>query len=68
VQLEHPKLGRYESFGRTISFSDTQSEIWGPPPLCGQHTRAIMLGLGYEDAEIDKLVEAKAVFEELWVD
>jgi crotonobetainyl-CoA:carnitine CoA-transferase CaiB-like acyl-CoA transferase len=68
VRLEHPRLGRYESFGRTINFSETQPQIWGPPPLCGQHTRPIMEEMGYEGAEIDKLVEAKAVFEELWVD
>jgi crotonobetainyl-CoA:carnitine CoA-transferase CaiB-like acyl-CoA transferase len=68
VRLEHPRLGRYESFGRTINFSETQPQIWGPPPLCGQHTRPIMEEMGYESAEIDKLVEAKAVFEELWVD
>ena len=68
VCLEHPKLGHYETFGRTIDFSDTQPEIWGPPPLCGQHTRAIMEEYGYEETEIDKLVDAKAVFEELWVD
>jgi crotonobetainyl-CoA:carnitine CoA-transferase CaiB-like acyl-CoA transferase len=68
LRMQHPKLGRYESFGRTITFSDTQAEIWGPPPLCGQHTRAIMTGLGYGDDEVDHLVAAKAVFEELWVD
>jgi crotonobetainyl-CoA:carnitine CoA-transferase CaiB-like acyl-CoA transferase len=68
VSLEHPKLGRYETFGRTIDFSDTQPEIWGPPPLCGQHTRAIMEEYGYKETEIDKLVDARAVFEELWVD
>jgi crotonobetainyl-CoA:carnitine CoA-transferase CaiB-like acyl-CoA transferase len=68
VRLEHPRLGHYETFGRTIDFSDTQPEIWGPPPLCGQHTRVIMEEYGYEEAEIDKLVETKAVFEELWVD
>ena len=67
VRLEHPLLGRYEAFGRTIDFSDTQAEIWGAPPLCGQHTRSIMNDMGYEDAEIDKLVKAKAVFEEFRV-
>jgi crotonobetainyl-CoA:carnitine CoA-transferase CaiB-like acyl-CoA transferase len=68
TRLHHPKLGRYESFGRTIDFSDTQPQIWGAPPLCGQHTCSIMREMGYEDAEIEKLVAARAVFEELWVD
>ncbi len=68
VVQEHPKLGRFEHFGQTITFSDTPQRIWGPPPVCGQHTRQIMEQHGFDGAEIDKLVEAKAVFEERWVD
>jgi len=68
VHQQHPKLGRFEHFGKTIHFSDTPERIWGPPPVCGQHTRDIMGAHAFEDAEIDKLVEAKAVFEEHWVE
>jgi crotonobetainyl-CoA:carnitine CoA-transferase CaiB-like acyl-CoA transferase len=68
VQHEHPKVGRLEQFGRTADFSDTQPEIWGPPPICGQHTREILASVGYQESEIEKLLEAKAVFENLWVD
>jgi crotonobetainyl-CoA:carnitine CoA-transferase CaiB-like acyl-CoA transferase len=68
VHQHHPKLGSFEHFGKTIHFSDTPERIWGPPPVCGQHTRQIMHEHGYDDAEIDKLVDSKAVFEELWVE
>jgi crotonobetainyl-CoA:carnitine CoA-transferase CaiB-like acyl-CoA transferase len=68
VKQQHPKLGRYEQFGVTIDFSDTPQHIFGPPPVVGQHTREIMREHGYDDTEIDKLVDAKAVFEELWID
>jgi crotonobetainyl-CoA:carnitine CoA-transferase CaiB-like acyl-CoA transferase len=68
VHQQHPKVGRFEHFGKTIHFSDTPERIWGPPPVCGQHTREIMREHGFEDAEIDKLADAKAVFEEHWVD
>jgi crotonobetainyl-CoA:carnitine CoA-transferase CaiB-like acyl-CoA transferase len=68
VHQQHPKLGAYEQMGKTIHFSDTPERIWGPPPVCGQHTREIMHEHGFDDAEIDKLVEAKAVFEEHWVE
>jgi crotonobetainyl-CoA:carnitine CoA-transferase CaiB-like acyl-CoA transferase len=68
VHQHHPKLGEFDHFGETIHFSDTPGRIWGPPPVCGQHTRTILLECGYDDAAIDKLVESKAVFEELWVD
>jgi crotonobetainyl-CoA:carnitine CoA-transferase CaiB-like acyl-CoA transferase len=68
VRQQHPKLGRFEHFGQTITFSATPERIFGPPPVCGADTREIMHEYGFEDAEIDKLVEAKAVFEELWVE
>jgi crotonobetainyl-CoA:carnitine CoA-transferase CaiB-like acyl-CoA transferase len=68
VEQEHPKVGKYETYGTTIDLSDTPQRIWGPPPLCGQHTREIMHELDYSDGEIDELVEARGVFEELWVD
>ena len=68
VHQQHPKLGSFEHFGKTIHFSDTPGRIWRPPPVCGQHTREIMHEHGFDDAEIDKLVEAKAVFEEHWVE
>jgi len=68
VKQQHPKLGRYEQFGVTIDFSDTPQHIFGPPPVVGQHTREIMREYGYDDADVDKLVESKAVFEELWYD
>jgi crotonobetainyl-CoA:carnitine CoA-transferase CaiB-like acyl-CoA transferase len=68
VHQQHPKLGSYEQMGKTIHFSDTPEHIWGPPPVCGQHTREVMHEHGFDDAEIDKLVDAKAVFEEHWVE
>jgi crotonobetainyl-CoA:carnitine CoA-transferase CaiB-like acyl-CoA transferase len=68
VRQQHPKLGRFEHFGKTITFSETPERIFGPPPVCGQHTREILHENGFDDTEIDKLVEARAIFEELWVD
>ncbi|HEX4531940.1 MAG TPA: CoA transferase [Acidimicrobiia bacterium] len=66
VKQQHPKLGRFEHFGVTLEFSDTPQRIFGPPPVVGQHTREIMHDYGYDDADVDKLLESKAVFEELW--
>ncbi|HZP27749.1 MAG TPA: CoA transferase, partial [Acidimicrobiia bacterium] len=67
VKQQHPKLGRFEHFGITIDFSETPQHIWGPPPIVGQHTREIMREHGYDDADVDKLVESKAVFEAQWI-
>jgi crotonobetainyl-CoA:carnitine CoA-transferase CaiB-like acyl-CoA transferase len=68
VSYPHPKVGQLQQFGRNVDFSETQPEIWGPPPVCGQHTREIMQEIGYDDTDIDKLVETRAIFEDLWVD
>ncbi len=68
VEQQHPKLGRFNHFGSTITFSETPSRIWGPPPVVGQHTREIMRENGYDAGEIDKLLAGEAVFEDLWVD
>ena len=68
VHQHHPKPGEFDHFGETIHFSDTPGRIWGPPPVCGQHTREILHEFGYDDTAVDKLVRSKAVFEDLWVD
>ena len=68
VHQRHPKLGDFEHFGKTIHFSDTPGRIFGPPPVCGQHTREILLEHGFRRAEIDTLVQGKAIFEEHWVE
>jgi crotonobetainyl-CoA:carnitine CoA-transferase CaiB-like acyl-CoA transferase len=68
VEQQHPKLGRFNHFGRTITFSETPERMWGPPPVVGQHTREIMSEHGYDAAEIEKLLAGEAVFEDLWVD
>jgi crotonobetainyl-CoA:carnitine CoA-transferase CaiB-like acyl-CoA transferase len=68
VKQHHPKVGRFEHFGKTIHFSDTPATIQGPPPVCGQHTREILAENGFTADEIDALLASGAIFEDLWVD
>jgi crotonobetainyl-CoA:carnitine CoA-transferase CaiB-like acyl-CoA transferase len=68
VEHEHPKLGRFEQFGNTIDFSVTPGVVQGPPPIVGQHTRAILGQHGFPDEEIEESLASKVVFEDLWVD
>jgi crotonobetainyl-CoA:carnitine CoA-transferase CaiB-like acyl-CoA transferase len=60
---EHPVLGRLSQFGHLITFSETESGIAGPPPLVGQHGRAILHEAGYRDADVDALVAGGIVYE-----
>ncbi len=63
AEYEHPVLGRLRQFGELIDFSETPGRIAGPPPLVGEHTRAIMEWLGYGGDRIDELKAAGVVYE-----
>ena len=65
VTQQHPQLGKYETVGSMIDFSETPGTIWGPPPLVGQHSREILREFGFDDTQIDALIADKAVFETL---
>jgi crotonobetainyl-CoA:carnitine CoA-transferase CaiB-like acyl-CoA transferase len=61
VELNHPRAGRTKALGLPIKFSATQGGIGRPAPLFGEHTREILVELGYEDGDIAALVKAGAV-------
>jgi crotonobetainyl-CoA:carnitine CoA-transferase CaiB-like acyl-CoA transferase len=63
VTQQHPHLGKYETVGTMVDFSETPGTIWGPPPLVGQHSREILREFGFDDDQIDGLIADKAVFE-----
>jgi crotonobetainyl-CoA:carnitine CoA-transferase CaiB-like acyl-CoA transferase len=63
TQYDHPILGQVRQFGRLIDFSETPTGSFGPPPLVGEHSRQILLRLGYSDDEIDLLVTRRIVYE-----
>lgn len=51
VQIEHPLLGMARSIGNPIKFSETPVSYRLPPPLLGEHTEAVLRGLGYSEEE-----------------
>jgi crotonobetainyl-CoA:carnitine CoA-transferase CaiB-like acyl-CoA transferase len=54
--VEHPSLGgRYWRYAPVLQFSDTPSVAL---PFCelGEHTRALLSELGYDDSEVERLV------------
>ena len=61
VELLHPKAGRTKAIGLPVKFSATPGGIRRPAPLLGEHTREILAELGYDDADIVRLVKEGAV-------
>ena len=61
VEVNHPKAGKTKAIGLPIKFSDTPGTVRCAAPLLGQHTRSVLLGLGYGEAQIDALAASGAV-------
>ncbi len=55
VQYEHPEVGALTLMGQPLRFSETQAPDAGPPPVLGQHTRAVLREVGYTDGDIADL-------------
>ena len=62
-QTSARNVGRFEDPGLLIDFSDTPGVVSRGPCLCGEHTREILLELGYTDAEIDTLAAERVVLD-----
>jgi crotonobetainyl-CoA:carnitine CoA-transferase CaiB-like acyl-CoA transferase len=61
VELDHPKAGKTKAIGLPIKFSETPGKVVTPAPTLGQHTREVLLGVGYTDAEVDALAAEGAI-------
>ena len=57
-------VGRFEDPGLLVEFSMTPGVIRRGPCLCGEHTREILLELGYDDTEVDALAADGVVRDE----
>ena len=56
VELEHPQAGSTRALGSPLHFSQTPTAVTRPAPMLGQHTRELLRGYGYSDADIDRFV------------
>lgn len=63
VDVDHPVIGGYRTVGMPFSYSDTPSGISGPSPLLGEHTREVLVEVGFDAGEIDALTAAGVVTE-----
>ena len=59
--LDHPRLGRVRTVDNPIQGNDLPRVPTAPPPDLGQHSREILGDLGFDSAEIERLVSSGAV-------
>src|SRR3546814_4999147 len=60
-ELDHPTEGKIRQARPPARFSASPAGIHRLPPRMGEHTREILEDAGYEPAEIDGLIEKKAI-------
>lgn len=62
VEVEHPASGKFKSVGNPIKASGAE-EIFGHPPLLGEHTGEVLGNLlHYDSYKIEQLIQEKVVF------
>ena len=58
VEVEHPEFGTIPQIGIAPKFSETPGRVRTPAPRPGQHTRELLVELGYSEEEIAELLAA----------
>jgi crotonobetainyl-CoA:carnitine CoA-transferase CaiB-like acyl-CoA transferase len=61
VEVEHSKLGRVQSLGLPVKFSQTPGKVRTGAPVYGEHTRAVLREYGFDNEEIAALEREGAV-------
>jgi glutaryl-CoA transferase len=62
VEVQHPRAGQLALVASPLRLSETPVEYRMPPPLLGQHTNEVLVGLlGMRQDEIDRLRRAEVV-------
>jgi crotonobetainyl-CoA:carnitine CoA-transferase CaiB-like acyl-CoA transferase len=60
-EVDHPTEGKIRQARPPARFSASPAEVRRPAPLLGEHTREVLREAGYTPAEIDSLIENKAI-------
>ncbi len=57
VEVEHPRAGTNPQIGVPVKLSHTPGSVRTPAPLLGQHSRILLGEYGFDDDEIDRLMD-----------
>jgi len=61
VEVDHVVAGRVKTIGHPVKFNRTPAQVADAAPVLGQHTREVLGEMGYDRAQIDALVQSRAV-------
>ena len=61
IELEHPTFGKVKQAGIAIKLSETPGKVRRFSPISGENTEEILLELGYKQAQISELRQAKVI-------
>lgn len=61
VDVPHAALGSHQTLGLPIKLSETPGRVEDGAPVYGQHTREVLMDLGYEVSEVEQLITERAV-------
>lgn len=59
IEYDHPQLGRLRQARPAARFEGTPTSIRNGAPQLGEHTYDVLAEVGYSEAEIDAMVEAR---------
>lgn len=57
VEHEHPKYGKVKSINQPLKFSNSELHKGWAAPLLGEHNETVLKSFGYEQGQIDDLVQ-----------
>ncbi len=63
IDVDHPNRQRGRAIGAPLHLNGKSLARTDAPPRVGQHTREVMLELGFLEGEIENLLQQKAVFQ-----
>jgi crotonobetainyl-CoA:carnitine CoA-transferase CaiB-like acyl-CoA transferase len=61
AEIDQPSVGKVRQPKPAARFERNETAIGGPAPRIGEHTREVLMELGYDEAAISRMAEEKSV-------
>jgi crotonobetainyl-CoA:carnitine CoA-transferase CaiB-like acyl-CoA transferase len=58
IEVEHPNGGTFKTTGFPVSMSKTEESVTQRPPKLGEHTGEVLAEMGYDEDEINAVLDA----------